>query len=346
MVSSRSAALEAIMRLALTQNKIQIDDVIDASDQETSRRTARRAFKDAEGFGWVEKDGPNANSWHPGERARETRIAERHSGYEDADDLPQMYYVSAGNTAPDCLFGERVMVSAGVAWRNSGDGFNIGVPDATHLMVDSGGFQAAVHFRDEYPYSPEQLHTWADRIRADVVWGMDWACESTEVLAKAKDIDPDKIAPVDVRYQRAWEDQMRQFKEHQEGRYGHEFRPVVQGNTVSQFKDFAARLRESPMPDERIAIGTVCKMESNRGILKVLEAVTEELPDSYIHLFGATLNVWKDPRFVGRFHSSDSAAWRTHYGDNGEYASGQQELTQAHQEYSEKVEKYKQEYHD
>ena len=331
--------MERVIRLSLRERTITVSDVMEGAD--TSRRTVRRALKDAEELAWVEKPAPNADRWVPSDKARENRIAERTSGYQQ--ETPRMYYVTGNTTAPDCLFGQNVLVSAGVGWRNSGSGFSIGIPDARSLMVDSGGYQAAVYFQDGYPYTPAELHRWAENIRADVVWGMDWACEDREVLAGLKDdIEPEDIAPYRDRLSWAWADQVEQFEEHQSGRYGHEFRPVVQGQQPSEYREFSARLRESHLPTENIGIGTVCKRETRDGILKVVNAVRDELPDSNIHLFGATLEVWKDPRFAGLFESSDTAAWETHYqggeGDGPKMASGQAEISRAFEDYSEKVE--------
>ena len=348
MVSGRASAIEHTIRLSLRERTITVSDVMDGLD--TSRRTVRRALKDAEELGWVEKPAPNADRWVPSDKARENRIAERTTGYQQ--DTPQMYYVTGNTTAPDCLFDENVLVSAGVGWRNSGSGFSIGIPDARTLMVDSGGYQAAVYFRDEYPYGPADLHRWAENIRADVVWGMDWACEDREVLASLNDnISPDDIAPYEDRLLWAWEDQIDQFEEHQQGRYGHEFRPVVQGQQPAEYREFARRLRESHLPTENVGIGTVCKRETRDGILRVLNAVRDELPETNIHLFGATLEVWKDQRFAGLFDSSDTAAWETNYqggeGDGCKIASGQAELSRAFEDYRDKVENARErlEYH-
>jgi ribosomal protein L40E/rubrerythrin len=50
-------------------------------DGEASDRTIRRAMKDAEALGWVEKKRPTATKWEPGPRAEEI------SGEAGADDL-------------------------------------------------------------------------------------------------------------------------------------------------------------------------------------------------------------------------------------------------------------------
>lgn len=86
-------------------------------------------------------------------------------------DRPEMYYSygQLGDT-DNVMDGERVLVSAGVAWRNpssTDDEFTLHVPDAEMLMVDSGGFQAATRWsgpsgvptpsmESRFPYSCER----------------------------------------------------------------------------------------------------------------------------------------------------------------------------------------------
>jgi hypothetical protein len=60
---------------------------------------------------------------------------------------------------------------------------------------------------------------------------------------------------------------------------------------------------------DTLAIGTVCKRDDLDEILDVVELVRDYYPDKYLHLFGATLNIWRDQRFAGLFDSTDTAAW-------------------------------------
>lgn len=223
---------------------------------------------------------------------------------------PTMYWVKGPQGPQDWLDGEDVLISAGAAWRNSGSGFNTDVPDADRLFVDSGGYQAAVHFRDAYPYSARDLFEWAEEIGADYVAGMDWACEDPAALAGLfDDVEPDDIAPVDVRLERTIRDQRECLDVYQSREWSFEFVPVVQGNEIDQYRWCARKLRQHDLARPYMGIGTVCKRETADGILDVLDAVEEELPATAWHLFGATKEVWTDRRFWGRFRSADTHAW-------------------------------------
>lgn len=234
---------------------------------------------------------------------------------------PTMFFCMDTTGGYDGEFaGENALVSAGLAYRNPGSGmFNIHVPDAESLMVDSGGFQAATRWNGaragerglhgRYPYSPQELHEWADEIGADVVAGMDVACEDAHELF---DMEKGYIWPGDYqdRMFESLDNQLRQRRVYEAGDYDHEFMPVIQGKEVEDYENFIDLMQGEGLDRyDKLAIGTVCKRTNRDGILEVVRTVRDHYPEKYIHLFGATLNVWKDRRFHGWFDSSDTAAW-------------------------------------
>jgi len=217
--------------------------------------------------------------------------------------------------------GENVLVSAGLAFRNPGNGmFNIHVPDGPRrLMVDSGGFQAATRWNGalagerglsgRYPYSPEELHGWGDQIGADVVAGMDVACEDAAALF---DFDAGHIWPGDYRdrLRDSLDYQIRQRRVYDRGDYDHDFMPVIQGKEPDEYERFIELMTHEGLDRyEKIALGTVCKRSDLDEILEVVQTVRDYFPDKWLHLFGATLKIYKDRRFDGLFDSSDTAAW-------------------------------------
>lgn len=334
MVTSRSEAVSAIIEQSLESSKITIQD-IEKLTSKTSRRTIRRAAKDAEELGWIKKQARSSNSWIRGDKAREYGALYERRSYESGTS-PTMYYVNNDSSKIPYFNGERVLISAGWAWQSSGKGFSTSLEDFEHLMIDSGGYQASVYFQDEYPYSPKQLHEFAEDCEADIVWGMDWACEDRETLASLTDsVDPEDIDVWEKRYERAFTDQIEQWKEHSSRGYTHKFCPVIQGQDTEHFIDFAKRVKQSTMPTDIIGIGTVCKRSNTDEILSVTKSVSNIFPDSKIHLFGATLNVWKDSRFEGLFHSSDTAAWIQSDPESGMYPESKE---RAYRTYKQKVE--------
>ena len=83
-----------------------------------------------------------------------------------------------------------------------------------------------------------------------------------------------------------------------------------------------------------IGVGTVCKRSSRDEILEVARKIRSAFPNKHIHLFGASLVIYKDSRFRGLFDSSDTAAWN--WG-----ASNKQEVIEKLVAYQEKVESYR-----
>ena len=237
---------------------------------------------------------------------------------------PTIFYVATVLGEQDWLSGHNILVSAGTAWRNPGSsgegaGFDINVPENDCLFVDSGGFQAAVHYGDEYPYSPRELFEWAESIGADYVAGMDWACEREEVLQEAPmvSVTTDNIASVPERIERTIDDQIEQAKVYKEGNWSFEFVPAVQGYTTEDYRYCARRLRRANVARSFMSIGSVCKRDSPDQILRVLETCREELPHTEFHLFGATRRVWKDRRINSKFVSADTHAWAASHPDGG-----------------------------
>lgn len=237
---------------------------------------------------------------------------------------PTMFYVATSLGEEADLDGENVLVSAGTAWRNpgksgAGEGFDIFLPETNCLFVDSGGYQAAVHFGDEYPYSPTQLFEWAESIGASYVAGMDWACERGDVLRESKTakVTVDAIASVPERIERSIEDQIEQAAVYEEGDWSFELVPTVQGYTISDYRYCARRLRQANVARPYMSIGSVCKRDSADKIYSVLKSCKEELPDTEFHLFGATRKVWKSKKFWGGFVSADTHAWAASHPDGG-----------------------------
>lgn len=221
---------------------------------------------------------------------------------------PIMYYCWGELGSLDILNNVPTLTSAGVAWNNPGDGFSAHVPDSPLVMIDSGGFQSATW--GEYPYSANDLHTWAESLNADIVAGMDTACERAEELEKADSIDniPEHY---EDRVERSLVDQIVQERDYRDGDYSFQFMPVIQGLTLDNYEWFCKAVKQSPLINyDYYGIGTVCKRAGVDEIMEVTDLVNSHFPDKDIHLFGATYNIYECEDMWGKFTSSDTAAWK------------------------------------
>lgn len=218
--------------------------------------------------------------------------------------------------------GENVLASAGVAYRNPGSNkFSLHIPEnPASLMIDSGGFQAATRWNGaqagekglpgRYPYSVQELHRWAESIGADIVAGRDVACERAVELF---DFNAGHVWPghYKERLHDSLKNQIRQQRIYEANHYSHDLCPVVQGLQPEEYEHFIQEMdRAGLLEYDRLAVGTVCKRSDLDEILSVLLAIHQYISSSkWVHLFGATLNVRKDPRFDGLYDSTDTAAW-------------------------------------
>jgi hypothetical protein len=84
---------------------------------------------------------------------------------------------------------------------------------------------------------------------------------------------------------------------------------VLQGYYPEQYEWCIERFESEGFIRDYMAIGTVCKRDSVDAIHSVLSTIERKLPNTEFHMFGMTLNAWKDRRLHGRFRSADTAAW-------------------------------------
>lgn len=262
-----------------------------------------------------------------------------------SDTLPQsdatMHFCMDTVGTYDGMFnGEHVLVSAGLAYRNPGSGFTIHIPDEpASIMVDSGGFQAATRwngaiasskgFAGPHPYTPTELHEWADSIGADCVAGMDVAAGRFEDIY---DYEQGHVPPKSHRQRmlRSFELQKRQHRQFQTNEYNHALMPVIQGQSPDEYEEFIGLLQSAGLDQyDRIAIGNA-KRATRDDILHIASVVRDYYPDKHIHLFGGTLSIWKDDRFDGLYDSMDTSVWN--YG-----ASSKAEKKECYEHYAERL---------
>jgi len=213
-------------------------------------------------------------------------------------DAPDMFYcVDQPTNTTTAYEGRCAMLSGGMVW-NLFDEFRFTVPDCRKLFIDSGGFQATDRWDMSYPYEPKELFDWAESINADYVAAPDFACEPE--LHETS---------VEHRIERTIEEHAYAFHQYREGDYSFQLLPVLQGYYEDQYEWCVERYKEEGFIRDYMAVGTVCKRDSTDAIHNVMETIDRNLPDVDFHMFGMTLNAWKDRRMWGRFRSADTAAW-------------------------------------
>jgi hypothetical protein len=209
------------------------------------------------------------------------------------------YCIDTTGTYDGMFDGEDILLSAGLAWNNSGPTFNLHVPDSPNrVIVDSGGFQATTTWDLSYPYSVRDLFEWAVEVGADEVALPDFACEPD-----LHDTTPEERVTRTVEKHRQARDVFRAES------WPFEVLPVLQGWEPDEYRRCARLFERHDLVRDRMAIGTVCKRDDPSKIGEVLDVCEDVLGPRQWHLFGLTLNGWKDSRLWGRFASSDTSAW-------------------------------------
>lgn len=175
-------------------------------------------------------------------------------------------------------------------------------------------------------YSWRSYFRWAESIGADYVALPDYACEPS-------------LHPTDP-FDRVFHsvlDQWDAYQVYRAGDYDFQPVPVLQGWTPREYRLCARWMDAQGLRTDYAAVGTVCKRGSTDAICDVLSALEAEWPDTEWHLFGATLNAWKDDRLAGRFRSADTAAWN--WG-----ASSTEDKKRLYREYQQKVDATRRDY--
>jgi len=236
-----------------------------------------------------------------------------------------MFYVASKIGEQEYLAGENVLVSAGTAWNNPGsspDGFDIGIPDADTLFVDSGGYQAVHRWGGTYPYEDYQLIEWSLNIGADYLAGMDLVCAPRHHVATPEtDKTAADIAPIPDRIAQTIRMQRREAELLSEYNTDLTFVPIIQGYTVDQFRRCASELKLAGLGRPYMGIGTTATCHDPTITSRVLRACRDIFPKTTFHLFGASLTHWQETSLWGRFASSDTHAWARNVPDESRMPS-------------------------
>ena len=232
---------------------------------------------------------------------------------------PHMFW-GIDNTlnSTDAFENRRGMLSAGMVYTCDNQ-WRYTVPKCKELFVDSGGFQVTARWDLEYPYSVETLFEYAERVGADYLAAPDYACEP-----ELHD------STVSNRIGMTVEGHAQAMALYEDREWSFQLVPVLQGYEVEDYEHCIDWFESEGMIRDYMAVGTVCKRDRVKSIHNVLQAIKRKLPDVDLHMFGMTLNAWKDRRLWGQFKSADTAAWNWGCGT-------QEEKKRALKEYEQKI---------
>lgn len=183
----------------------------------------------------------------------------------------------------------------------------------TERAADCGGFVATKVWGD-YKYTPERYVAWLETFGPRWAATMDYCCED--------EITSGKPGIVRERQQRTTEMAQHFWQQFRDAPWT--WVPTVQGWHLADYHAHVRQLR--PLIEEmhahygkgsafRVGIGTLCRRASVRMIHEVVAAVSQEIPDTPLHLWGIKLGALQARDAMPlQVTSVDSAAWNSLFG--------------------------------
>jgi len=259
----------------------------------------------------------------------------------EADRLIEFYWVWSEIGPFEKLKGENFFLSAGSAYNNADwdgteDMFKTWIPNKRkRLFVDSGGYTVAEDYNGIYPYSPKELMDWCEEVEADLVAGMDIACDSEDQCSLS----------FEERVQRTLDLQLKQVEIYESGGYNFNLIPIIQGGNTQLYEKSIDLMKEHGLLWDYIGVGSVCKTKAPSKIVEIIETVCDNIPSRVkLHLFGVKRSVltykpfWDYAHFV---KSIDSGAWRwvpNEISENRKYPKDKEEKKKCLDIYRNKIE--------
>lgn len=145
-----------------------------------------------------------------------------------------------------------------------------------------------------YPFTVGEYHEWLSEHSEEFEWAtaMDYACEEK--------FDP--LWSVEKRREATIENTIAHYDLDPD----YEVLPVLQGRSVDDYVDSFEQLEDHGIPTDHLGIGTVCRMSSEKRIVRFENEIRDRIGDVRLHGFGVKIEAFKHG---GTFESADSQAW-------------------------------------
>lgn len=181
----------------------------------------------------------------------------------------------------------------------------------TDHVIDAGGYNVQAKWMKEndlsqlgveryrndapfYPWTVEQYHNWLCEHTNEFEWAsvMDYACESRF----------DDLWNVQHRMEATLENTIKQFNMNPD----YNLLPVLQGKSVEEYVESYDYLKDHGIPVDYVGLGTICRLSSEKEIVKLEQKIREKTKVKKIHGFGVKVASYKHG---ATFNTADSQAW-------------------------------------
>ncbi len=167
-------------------------------------------------------------------------------------------------------------------------------------VMDSGAF-SEINLNGKYTFTPAEYLQYVELHRPPLFFNMDYMCEPF-VLQKTG-LTVTKHQEMTIENQIKIMDLLDGYD------IRGEFAGCIQGWQIEDYLKHIDMLKNQGLITAKMGIGSVCRRTSKSQILKILQAVKQELPNTKLHGFGVKTDILKEPLVYEFLESCDSMAW-------------------------------------
>lgn len=172
--------------------------------------------------------------------------------------------------------------------------------DNMDWIMDSGAF-SEINLNGKYTFTPDEYLHYVELHQPKLFFNMDWMCEPF-VLQKTG-------LTIKEHQERTIYNQIKIMDILDNYDIKGKFAGCIQGWITEDYLRHVDMLKDQGLITSKMGIGSVCRRKSKIQILKILQAVKQELPNTKLHGFGIKTDILKEPLVYECLDSCDSMAW-------------------------------------
>ncbi len=175
------------------------------------------------------------------------------------------------------------------------------VPFNNHdWVMDSGAF-SEININGKYTFTPEEYLKYIELHQPRLFFNMDYMCEPF-VLEKTG-------LTIRQHQEKTIENQIKITDLLKNYNIKGEFAGCIQGWNIDDYLHHIDMLKSQGLITEKMGVGSVCRRNSKKDIIEILQAVKQELPNTKLHGFGVKTDILKERIIYDYLDSCDSMAW-------------------------------------
>lgn len=167
-------------------------------------------------------------------------------------------------------------------------------------IMDSGAF-SEISLNGKYTYSVDEYLNCVLENEPNIFVTMDWMCEPHIIEKTGLSIKDHLNRTIDAHIK------IKEKIDHMNIKS--DFMGTIQGWKIDDYLKCIDMLKEHGLIEEHLGIGSICRRNADKEILKIIKTIHGELPNVKLHGFGIKLSLLKSVVANKLLHSCDSMAW-------------------------------------